>query len=206
VKASPLTGGLLGCLAAVFSANGLCAESRLGSFPLCEASAVAIVGCPGTAEDCLLVADNERPNQLFLFGIEDGALGSGEQRVLGLSGPGAGDVSDIEAVAPFGGDKILVFGSHSRNSQCEARKGRRRLAMAQVAANGARLSGTVQAKAVDCDHIFIRAWAQDQDLTVACDVIRSAEEKADAFELALQRGRLSEREARARCDQIAAFN
>ena len=44
----------------------------LGGYPLCEASAAAVTGCPGAPDlTCLVVGDNEQPRMLFSF-IFDG--------------------------------------------------------------------------------------------------------------------------------------
>lgn len=108
----------------VFLAPGVGAEP-LGT--LCEASAARFVACPKQAgEDaahCLLVADNEIGDRLFLYPMRaDGTLGP-ERAIALLAEDGSAKrakVGDIEALEVAGG-VVWVVGSHGRKKWREER-------------------------------------------------------------------------------------
>jgi competence protein ComEC len=75
--------------------------------PLCEASAA--LAAPWD-EDLVLVADNERDEQLYAFEIDDGELAAEEV----LQMPARERPNDVEALARLG-QEVVVVGSHSRN-------------------------------------------------------------------------------------------
>lgn len=87
--------------------------------PLCEASAA--LPAPGN-DDLVLVADNERDEQLYAFEIDGGELAADEVWQM----PVRQRPNDVEALARLG-QEIVVVGSHSRNSSCEVRENRQRL-------------------------------------------------------------------------------
>jgi len=92
---------------------------RLGSAPLCEAS--AIIEDPWEHNQ-LLVADNEIKDRLFSFLFNDGELHSQVDIPL----PDQNEVRDIEALAHIN-NQLIVIGSHSRNGQCKTKKKRQRI-------------------------------------------------------------------------------
>lgn len=86
----------------------------LGSAPLCEASGAVFVPCASGAGRCLLVNDNERKRELFLFDVEATRLSN--QRVVPLmSGTEPAELKDAEGMALLG-EQIFLVGSHSRRS------------------------------------------------------------------------------------------
>ena len=90
----------------------------LGTFPICEPSAARLVPCGAGSGGtrCVVVADNEISDKLFLFTIDkDGVLKDPKQLPLGLTSPEVKKIDDIEALE-IGPDGVLVFGSHSRKS------------------------------------------------------------------------------------------
>lgn len=87
--------------------------------PLCEASAA--LAAPWD-ESLVLVADNEREEQLYVFELDDGELAPEEV----LQMPARQRPEDIEALARLG-EEVVIVGSHSRNRRCEADEDRLRL-------------------------------------------------------------------------------
>lgn len=134
----------------------------LGGHPVCEASAALVVKCPGESDrHCLLVGDNEIGDRLFLYGFDekgDGLkLDSRRELKLGtLSEKGDYGISDIEALVKLSSGEIVIYGSHSRNKTCEAKKKRRRSAHGIL--ESARVSkgsrAPVKSKRVKCKRLF----------------------------------------------------
>lgn len=87
----------------------------LGRAPLCEASGITFVPCSPDSARCVLVADNERAGELYLFDVVGERLE--RQRPLPLSdGDGhAAEIKDAEGLAGAG-NRVVVMGSHSRRS------------------------------------------------------------------------------------------
>src|SRR5574341_2193258 len=104
-------------------------QGLLGQYPVCEPSAVVKVTCPASAGDCLLVGDNESDAELFLYPVNAERVGSAAQKSLSL---GAVEIGDIEALAKLDESRVLIMGSHSRNSTCETKQKRRRFVQATV--------------------------------------------------------------------------
>jgi hypothetical protein len=100
----------------------------LAPWPLCEASAA--LPAPW-GEQLVLIADNERDDQLFVFTVENGKLAA--KKVWQM--PAKQRPNDIEALARLGREVVLV-GSHSRNNQCETRENRQRLRRLTVRQDG----------------------------------------------------------------------
>jgi len=110
-------GCLLSSLLWMTQATGM--PRTLGKYPVCEPSAVVQIPCPNSNGDCLLVGDNETKKSLFLYPIKLGKLEATVQKELSLGGT---EISDIEAITELGDNGVLIFGSYSRNSQCEIKK------------------------------------------------------------------------------------
>ena len=93
-------------------------------YPVCEPSAALVVPCIGEPGKCLLVADNETADAVFLYPLGNGQLNvDGIQVIkLGKSGP-----NDIESMAKLDDKTLLLLGSHSRGSACAVKDKRRRL-------------------------------------------------------------------------------
>jgi hypothetical protein len=148
--------------------------------PLCEASAA--LAAPWD-EGLVVVADNERPEQLYVFALADGALAPEEVWQM----PAEQRPADVEALARLG-DEVVVVGSHSRNSRCEAKESRQRLrSLAR------RQDGTLQATAfLDAAPTWKEAMAEDGARCLAtlfaepppagagevCDALVAAERRA----------------------------
>jgi hypothetical protein len=94
----------------------------LGKYPVCEPSAAVKVTCPESGENCLLVGDNEQKKAVFLYPVSSKELELTNQTQLSLEKK----ISDIEAIAKLDNNKVLIFGSHSRNSKCEVKPKRQR--------------------------------------------------------------------------------
>ncbi len=115
--------------AATFAADAK--EAVLPDYPVCEASAALELPCrahPG--KDCIWIGDNEQTDHLFEYEVsEEGRLFKSEQWMIPLDE----EVGDIEALVKDG-DAVLAVGSHGRNSSCEFKKKRARIA--RVSADG----------------------------------------------------------------------
>jgi hypothetical protein len=121
-----------------FSMAGASATPEtLGKYPVCESSAVAKVTCPELGGNCLLVGDNEQKEDLFLYPVSSKRLDSNSQSQLALEKK----ISDIEAIAKLDNNKVLLFGSHSRNSQCEIKENRQRFLQAKLSGNQLEMIG-----------------------------------------------------------------
>jgi hypothetical protein len=111
--------GFLVTLTATSGASGAPEPRVLAPPPFCEASAA--LAAPWD-EDLVLAADNERKEQLYAFELDDGVLVPDEVWQM----PAAHRPDDVEALARLG-EEVVVVGSHSRNTSCEAKGGRQRL-------------------------------------------------------------------------------
>ena len=109
----------------------------LGKYPVCEPSAAVKVTCSESGGNCLLVGDNEQKDALFLYPVSSKRLDSSRQSQLALGK----EISDIEAIAKLDDNKVLLFGSHSRNSQCEVKKNRQRFLQAKLSGNQLEMIG-----------------------------------------------------------------
>lgn len=136
--------------------------------PLCEASAA--LPAPGD-EDLVLVADNERDEQLYVFKIEDGKLAAEEVWQM----PAKQRPNDIEALARLG-QEVVVVGSHSRNKDCEEKENRQRLRRLAV-----RQDGTLQATGfLDSKSAWNRAMENGGAQCVSTLFVQPAPAGADA--------------------------
>ena len=147
------------------------AHQVLGHYPLCEASAAITISCPDGNQDCLLVADNEQRDNLFLFPIQGNTVNTKIQKPLPLNFKDAKEISDIEALTSISKDNILVFGSHSRNKSCKAKKKRRRFASFLITNNMANLVSLNKSKKISCKHIFINDPQDNPVQNAVCKTI-----------------------------------
>lgn len=98
-----------------------------GEPAICEPSTVVGVLCPEKGT-CVLIGDNEHENDLFLYRInkKDKTINKiGNISLKHLLPKGADGLEDIEAIAKLSQNRIIVFGSHSRNKKCKIRPSRR---------------------------------------------------------------------------------
>jgi hypothetical protein len=181
-------------------------EPTLGQFPLCEASAALIIACPNGKGDCLLVGDNEQRNDLFVFNIQDGVIDPRSQKMLSMALSKDNELSDIEALAALSSDTVLVVGSHSRNTKCEANKKRRRFMEVKLSGNRAEVLQSVQTRKIQCDRIFGKIPPGDALMRAACETIDQAERMAEKVEEALARHQISEEQAKDQCNEITPFS
>lgn len=114
-----LGAALLGLFSAIPAPAETFAPKVLAAPALCEASAALFAPWD---ESLLLVADNERNEQLYAFSVQGEELVS--KPVLPI--PGEKRANDVEALARLGND-VMVVGSHSRSSKCKDRPERQRL-------------------------------------------------------------------------------
>ena len=203
-------GAFLSLVGALASAAVL-AQSNFGDAPLCEASSALILPCPGSAGQCLYVGDNEQEKALFFLPLTGDMVQLTDQRTLPLSlqhatKPGIDEISDIEALAQGPNDSLLIFGSHSRNSQCEAKKKRRRIASVDLGTGGAAQGTVKDKKRLTCDNLFVATARSDSIVKAACNLITRTEKAADDIEKALDEKRLTKAHARDQCNSLAPFN
>ena len=167
--------------------------STLGKYPVCEPSAVVKVTCPESEGNCLLVADNEQKDALFLYSVSSKQLDSTRQSQLALEKK----ISDIEAIAKLDDNKVLLFGSHSRNNKCEIKANRQRFVQAQLSGNQLKIIGKlIQSSPINSQVLF-------QDLDVNSNKIISAVSRAiDEAETQADQS-LGDKN---RCEQANAFN
>lgn len=161
----------------------------LDGYPLCEASAALAVPCSSDPErSCVWIADNEDAGQIFEYARDArGLLEKSPTWTIRLEGAAVGDA---EALARSG-DSVLVFGSHSRRSDCTRAKKRLRVARVPLGA-GPRPEATLVARSGEGDWASRLADCTSELLPVAgdgapadlarrvCAAIRAAEEAADA--------------------------
>jgi len=101
-------------------------------YPVCEPSAALMTDCPGVSGKCVIVADDDITNKLFLFPLSVTGLGVSEFRSLHLEGA---TVDDIEALVGLGPQRLLILGSHSRKKSCKTVLDRRKILVADIRAD-----------------------------------------------------------------------
>ncbi len=182
----------------------------LGHFPLCEPSAARLIECPDDpSRRCLLIADNEIRDRLFFFQLGQAGSVLGGQRELALvkSNGDAMVISDVEALVRSDDDRIVVFGSHSRNNKCQKRKNRRRFAQLSPDAAGVWSGQRNQSSSIRCKRLFNRQVRRDDFLAVRiCRLIQLKEDLADAVEQAFERGTIPAPAAEDLCNEITPYN
>ena len=170
---------LVGLLCA--GAAGVAAESltvnpqKLGRFPLCEASAAISPG-----GNRVLVGDNTVPDKLFSFDFENGELEPGSVDYLSLGHDVR--ISDIEALTMLKNGEVMVFGSHSRNSQCRPKKNRRRFLRGQLTSGGFNASRdrlVTTKQGISCSSLFGYVLPVGQRLAGVCKRLDEVEQAAD---------------------------
>ncbi|MGK7931635.1 MAG: DUF3616 domain-containing protein [Microcystaceae cyanobacterium] len=113
-------------------------RNTLGNYPVCEPSSVVKLS-PTSSQDFLLVGDNEQKESVFLYPVSGTMLKTNKKVELPLGK----EISDIEAIANLDDNKVLIFGSHSRNTKCEIKNKRRRFVQAKLSDNQLELIGKV---------------------------------------------------------------
>jgi len=162
-------------------------QQKLDRPPVCEPSAALAVRCTDDASaTCVWVGDNERDEEIFQYRI--GAGGELEPAATFALEPKGLEVGDVEALAQ-GKDGVLVFGSHSRKSDCTDDHGRAALAL--VGADGKKAESLAGRKGfedrfVDCTSwLALDAGASPEATALRdrfCTVMRAEERIANVFE------------------------
>jgi hypothetical protein len=171
----------------------------LGKYPVCEPSAAVKVTCSESGGNCLLVGDNEQKDALFLYPVSSKRLDSSSQSQLALEK----EISDIEAIAKLDDNNVLLFGSHSRNSQCEVKKNRQRFLQAKLSGNQLEMIGKlVQSPQINSKVLFQSLDINNNKIISAVShAIDEAETKATQAE-----GEVDKEKAKNACEQANAFN
>ncbi len=200
----PLVWTLCVCLAILLTAGSGSTQERLGDYPLCEPSTALQGPCLGEPGHCLLVADNEQSDRLFMYPIREGSLAPHSQ--IERSFGDDVEIDDIEAVIRLPDGALMVFGSHSRNKSCEARKKRRRFMLARYAGDGTLHGTPIKSKRLSCQRLFGDTQHDHALRRAVCTAIAGAEAKADLIEKMLEDGGISRDMAKKRCNATEAFN
>jgi hypothetical protein len=190
-------GTLLTGLALAIGGAPLFAQQTLGEAPLYEASAAVILPCPKTPGDCLVVGDNEVKDRLFYFPIRNGAVETAQQGDYKIPDADRNEVADIEALVALGADRLLVWGSHGRNSDCEAKDKRRRFAVLGLTDGKPDQSRKVQSPPIDCTVLGTTQTGTDPVAAAVCATITTAEQQAQ---------QLARAGTKAECERASPFN
>ena len=169
---APLLG--IGAIGAVAQTMDV-APQLLGEFPLCEGSAAV---WPGGG--VLLIGDNEVRETLYEFPLKGGLLDPSQSVEHSLGDQV--EISDIEAIAALQGDEIVVFGSHSRNSRCRARRNRRRFLRGKLTVDGfvANRDGVVtMSSRISCETLFGQISKDKPLLASVCERLDAVEQEAE---------------------------
>ena len=172
------------------------APVTLGQAPLCEASAVIRVQCPTRPGTCVLVADNEDDNDLYLFGakVKDTQVVAQNSQSKVRLGSDV-EIEDIEGLAWIDRDRFLILGSHSRNKNCKQQPERRLLATAQMNGLEAEVTAvSMEGPEISCKTLFGAGPHSDPFVERVCKAIDGAETAAD---------QAGSEEA---CEDVGAFN
>ena len=168
--------GLLGAGAAGVAAEPMTVNPhKLGGFPICEASAAVSPG-----GNRVLIGDNTVPDKLFSFNIENGELEPGSVDHLSLGQDVR--ISDIEALTMLKNGEVMIFGSHSRNSQCRPKKSRRRFLRGQLTSGGfvtSRDRLVTMKQGMSCSSLFGYVLPVGQRLAGVCKRLDEVEQAAD---------------------------
>jgi hypothetical protein len=197
---------VLALLLPVSSTAAFAAPSELGQHPLCEASAALIVPCPGGSGQYLLVGDNEQRQSLFLFKIENGQVQTQLQQRVKLNLDDDTELSDIEALTALPDGQIGVFASHSRNTNCEAKKNRRRFGVIDALSPATTDLSVVATKRIGCESIIDADSKGDPLVQAVCDTIDDVESRADAIENGVKAKTLDEATAKRQCNEVMPYN
>ncbi len=199
---------LMLCVSPAFGDDSKKVGKSLGGHPVCEASAALIVKCPEESDrHCLLVGDNEKEKNLYLFGIDGAQLTNGFIQKISLkrlphSGGGKFEIGDIEALSRLPSGEVLVYGSHSRNKRCKKKGGERRFfAKASLSKDGLDPNSafTFKAKPHSCESLFGKN--PNPDMQKVCAEVNRTELLAEKAKKAETR-KLQEK----KCNADPAFN
>lgn len=197
---------VLATVLTVVSTGSLGAPSALGQHPLCEASAAVIVACPDGRGQCLLVGDNEWRRSLFLFKIDKGQVQAESQDEVTLNLTENTELSDIEAMTVLPDGRVAVFGSHSRKTNCEAKKNRRRFGIIANLDLASTDLSIVATKRIGCDRIFGSDAKADSLVQAVCKEIDAVESRADVIEKGVEDETLDSAAAKGQCNEVLPFN
>lgn len=184
------------------------AYATLGGSPVCEASAGLLIACPKSRKTCLLVGDNEIRNRLFIYEMDGAHVAVESRRTLDIGhlldefDDDRGELSDIEALVGLPEGRVLVFGSHSRNTSCRDRPNRRRLLLARLDAEQHRFSsGTAfEGPPHTCEALLVGDVGDRPLVQKVCAAIEKAEEAAKAVR------RMPKPARRTACERASPLN
>ena len=185
------------------------AQCVLGGQPPCEASAALVVDCPDGVGRCLLVGDNEVRTDLFLYRLDAGGRPVGAGQTLRLDLNSDHELSDIEALTRSADGKLLVFGSHSRKSNCDDPKKRRRIGVIEALDPQPIPVAVHESGKIKCDDLFIKDVRKELLIKAVCAVIERTEDDARAVAKDLGNNPTEpeeEKKARERCNAITPYN
>jgi hypothetical protein len=148
----------------------------LGNYPVCEPSAVVKVTVK--EKEHLLVGDNEIEQFLWLYPLDSGEIQGDRQQELNL---GKTKIEDIEAIASLEANRVLIFGSHSRNGKCEEQKKRQRFVQGRVSDNSFEIIGeVVKSSKITSQELFNGVdFDENKILKAVSNAIDNAEQKAN---------------------------
>lgn len=197
--------GALALFAFFVPADGALGAQTLGQFPLCEASAAAVLPFPGATGTWLVVGDNEVNDKLFRFSVENGTVAPDAEQVdIALNN--SAHVADIEGFAPLPPDRLLVWGSHSRDRKCNAEDARRRFVALQLSNNDVLTGQAVQSGPIRSDTLLAGVKGDTAVWKAVGTAIDDAEKRASDIENDLSANRISKEQAKYACNHSGAFN
>lgn len=178
-------------LVGFFSVSDLSlAAEKLGKYPLCEPSALIEITCLKPSGKCLLIGDNEIDDAAFVFPINSNKFDSQAQQNFDFK---QFKINDLEAIASLENNRLVLFGSHSRNSKCSVKKSRKSFAIAQIKGKHLQLVKQVKTKLpINSENLFTQKNQMTEAVSMAID---RAEQAANLAEGNYQK-----------CQQIDSFN
>jgi hypothetical protein len=140
------------------------------------------------------VGDNENDTAVFLYPLSANGVEATVQTALNIRGV---EIGDIEAIAKLAEDRVLIMGSHSRNTKCEVKKKRLRFVQAKIGKDILDpLGPMVEMPAIHGANLFDSATlASNTTLDAVSKAITAAETAADRAQ--------GDKKA---CEQANAFN
>ncbi len=174
--------------------SDLTLAAELGSYPLCEPSALIEIPCPNQDGNCLLVGDNEVDDSVFVYPINAKKFNSDTQQVLAFDNF---KIKDLEAITSLNNHQLILFGSHSRNTKCSVKKSRKSFFVAEIIGNYLKPLKQVEANfALNSQQLFSQnIFNQNEIIQAVSQAIDDAEQAADLAE-----GNIEQ------CQQINSFN
>ena len=170
-------------------------QARPLRYPVCEPSAALAVPCIGEPGQCLLVADNETADAVFLYPLGKAQLDVDDVQMIEL---GKGGPNDIESMVRLDDKTLLLLGSHSRDGACAIKDKRRRLMLVRDWGQGPVLeTSRSQTSELSAAALLGSQAAASPVLKAVGEAIDQAEAKAD---------RAAKTKDESACEAASAFN